>query len=357
MRALLVAAALALASSGAAAAGEEEARILAHGPWPPPARHDPTNRVSGKPEAIALGERLFFEPRLSGTGSVLCATCHVPYRQFQDARARAFGLELVERNTPTLLNVGFHRWYGWDGAHDSLWAQSIRPILDGREMRASASHVQRLLTEHFAADYRQAFGKDVPADEEQALVDAGKALAAFQETLVSARTPFDEFRDALERGDAQAMSRYPADARRGLAIFVGKGNCSACHSGPDFTNGEFAGAGIGHPAEHGGVDAGRFEGIKRLKASPYNLLSRFNDDRSSAAASGTRGVEPQPRNFGEFRVPGLRDVARTAPYMHDGSLATLHDVLSQLHLTEAEREDLLAFLQSLTAASSERDKN
>ena len=90
--------------------------ILSHGPWPPARRKDASNRVSGKPEAIALGERLFFEPRLSGTGSVLCATCHVPFRQFQDARPRGFGLEEGDRNTPSLMNVGLYRWYGWDGA-------------------------------------------------------------------------------------------------------------------------------------------------------------------------------------------------------------------------------------------------
>jgi len=355
---------------------EEKARILAHGPWPPPPRRDPTNRVSGKPEAIALGERLFFEPRLSGTGSVLCATCHVPFRQFQDARARAFGLERVDRNTPTLLNAGFYRWYGWDGAQDSLWAQSIRPILDTREMRASPKHVAELMREHLARDYEKAFRRPVPSDDEEALVDAGKALAAYQETLVSGRTPFDEFRDALERGDAQAMSRYPQAAQRGLALFVGKGNCSVCHFGPSFTNSEFADTGVGYFVERGRVDAGRFEGIKRLKANPYNLLGRFNDDRSGEASTGTKHVELQHRNFGEFRVPGLRNAELTAPYMHDGSLATLRDVvrhyseldeerlhadgeriLRPLRLTAGESEDLLAFLRSLTAVSSERYRN
>jgi cytochrome c peroxidase len=346
---------------------DETRKILSHGPWPPPARRDPSNRVSGKPEAIALGERLFFEPRLSGTGSVLCATCHVPFRQFQDARERAFGLEPVDRNTPTLVNAGFYRWYGWDGAQDSLWAQSIRPILDEREMRASAAHVARLLKARFATDYRRAFNRDVPPDDEEALVDAGKALAAFQETLVSGRTPFDDFRDALERGDAQATSRYPAAAQRGLAIFVGKGNCSVCHFGASFTNSEFADTGVRYFVARGRVDAGRFEGIKRLKASPYNLLGRFSDDRAGGAATGTKHVEMQHRNFGEFRVPGLRDVALTAPYMHDGSLATLRDVvrhyseldeerlhadgeriLRPLKLSASESDDLVAFLESLS---------
>jgi cytochrome c peroxidase len=264
----------------------EIAKILEHGPWPP------RLKVSGKPEAIALGEKLFFEPRLSGTGSVLCATCHVPFRQFQDGRARAFGLQEVDRNTPTLVNSRFYRRYGWDGARDSLWAQSIRPLLDEREMRATPAHVAQTVRKLFSRDYETVFGRAVPQDDDEVLMDIGKALAAFQETLVSGRTPFDDFRDALERG--QTKTGYPAAAQRGLKIFVGKGNCSACHSGAQFSNGEV---------------------------------------------------------IQDFRVPGLRGVAQTAPYLHDGRFATLDEML-KFHsslLSEEERADLAAFLESLSA--------
>ena len=343
---------------------EEKAKILAHGPWPPAPRKDPSNRVSGKPEAIALGERLFFEPRLSGTGSVLCATCHVPFRKFQDARPRGFGLEEVDRNTPSLLNVGLYRWYGWSGAQDNLWAQSIRPLLDPREMRASPAHVAAAVRTLFGEEYRAAFGRAPPADDEEVMVDAGKALAAFQETLLTKRTPFDDFRDALARN---APSGYPLAAQRGLRIFVGKGNCNVCHFGPHFTNGEFADTGVSFFAGKGRVDPGRFDGIQKVKESPYNLLGRFNDDATRANAVGTRHVELQHRNFGEFRVPGLRNVALTAPYMHNGSLASLRDVvkhysdinedrlhldgekiLRKLNLSPGEIDDLVAFLESLT---------
>ncbi|HUQ25722.1 MAG TPA: cytochrome c peroxidase [Burkholderiales bacterium] len=339
---------------------DEKQKILAHGPWPPAPRRDASNRVSGKPEAIALGERLFFDPRLSGTGSVLCATCHIPFRQFQDAKPRGFGLEEVDRNTPSLMNVGLYRWYGWDGGNDSLWGQSIRPLLDPREMRASPSHIARLLRTLFSADYEKAFGRQPPADDEEALVDVGKALAAFQETLVTKRTPFDDFRDGIS-------SDYPLAAQRGLGIFIGKGNCSVCHFGPHFTNGEFSDTGVPFFAGKGRVDPGRHEGIKKVKSSPFNLLGRFNDDATRGSATGTRHVELQHRNFGEFRVPGLRNVALTAPYMHNGSLASLRDVvkhyseinedrlhldgekvLRKLHLTPGEINDLVAFLESLT---------
>ncbi len=350
---------------------EELAKILQHGPWPPPLKPDPTNRVSGKPAAIALGEKLFFEPRLSGTGSVLCATCHAPFRGFQDARPRAFGLGLVERNTPSVVNARFYRWYGWDGAHDSLWAQSLRPLLDAREMRANAAHVAHVIRTLFPTEYREAFGHPPEKADEELLVDAGKALAAFQETLVSGPTAFDRFRDALERGETD--SAYPLSAQRGLKIFVGKGNCSACHFGPQFTNGEFADTGVSHFVAPGRVDAGRHAGIERLKASRFNLLSRFNDDQTGKSAVGTRHVQAQHRNFGEFRVPGLRGVAQTAPYMHNGSLATLREVarfyselneerlhadgervLKPLKLAQEELDDLVAFLESLTDLNAPR---
>lgn len=346
---------------------EEIAKILQHGPWPPPATRDPSNRVSGRRAAIALGEKLFFEPRLSGTGSVLCATCHVPFRAFQDGRARAFGLQEVDRNTPSVINARFHRWYGWDGGHDSLWSQSIRPLLDPREMSASPAHVARVVRKLFSKEYEAAFARPPAVRDEEILVDVGKALAAFQETLVSARTPFDDFRDGVERGDPEAFVRYPPSAQSGLKIFIGKGNCNACHFGPHFTNGEFADTGVPFFAGRGRVDSGRYEGIKRLKANPHNLLGRFNDDGARATATGTRHVELQHRNFGEFRVPGLRNVALTAPYMHNGSLPTLRDVvrhyselneerlhadgervLKPLRLTEAEVAGLVAFLESLS---------
>ena len=349
----------------------EKAKILQHGPWPPRPVPDPGNRVSGKREAIELGEQLFFEPRLSGPGSVLCATCHVPFRGFQDGRPRGLGLEEVDRNTPSVLNVRFSRWFGWDGAHDSLWSQSIRPLLDPREMRSSAAHVAKSIRSLFEKKYQTTFGRAVPDDDEEVLIDVGKALAAFQETLVTGRTPFDDFRDALEREDANAAARYPLAAQRGLRIFVGKGNCSVCHFGPEFTNGEFADTGVSFFVKKGVVDSGRHGGIRKLRESSYNLLGRFNDDPTRANATGTRHVDAQHRNFGEFRVPGLRNVALTAPYMHNGSLATLRDVvgfysnlneerlhadgekiLKPLKLSEAEADDLVAFLESLTGKSS-----
>lgn len=343
---------------------------LRHGPWPQPVLRDASNRASGDPAAIALGERLFFDPRLSGPGTIACAACHVPARAWTDARARAVGLAPLDRNTPTVLAAGLQRWFGWDGAADSLWSFVLQPITDPREMGSSAREVARLVgtDPELACRYERAFGAAVGQDDERTLVDVAKALAAYVETLVSGRTPFDEFRDALASGDAAAMARYPAPARRGLKLFVGRGNCSVCHFGPAFTNGEFHEIGIPFALGPGRVDAGRHEGIRRLRSSRFNLLGPYNDDPTGATAAKTRHVASSHANFGQFKTPGLRNVALTAPYMHNGRLASLRDVvkhyseldpdrvhadgealLRPLRLSEAEVDDLVAFLETLTA--------
>jgi len=375
---LALAALLALAAGGAAAqllefTGAETRAILRHGPWPAPWTPDPSNRASGNPQAVEFGERLFFEPRLSPSGKVLCATCHAPFRAWQDARARAFGLVDVDRNTPSLINVRYNRWFGWDGAGDSLWAQSMRPILEAREMGGSRAQVAALVRadSEYACRYEKAFGVPPPASDEALFAGIGKALAAFQETLVTGRAPFDEFRDALEKGDRAAAARYPLAAQRGLQIFVGRGRCDTCHIGPNFSNGEFHDTGVPFFVAGGGVDPGRHGGIRKLQANPFNLLGRHNDDRSGASATKTQHVSLEHRNFGEFKVPGLRNVALTAPYMHNGSLPTLAEVvrhyseispdrlhsdgealLKPLHLSAGESGDLVAFLESLTESAS-----
>ena len=348
---------------------EEVRRILRHGPWPPASRPDPSNRVSGKPAAIAFGRALFFDPRLSVSGTVSCATCHRPDRAWTDGLPRSRGHRVVDRNAPDLFNLGVNRWFGWDGAQDTLWAQNLRPLLDAREMGIGPGGAALLVRSdgRLACGYRQAFGEAPGADDERVFVDLGKALAAFLETLVTGRTPFDDFRDALAGDDAAGRARYPAAARRGLRLFVGRGNCAFCHFGPAFTNGEFADAGVPHFVEPGRVDPGRHGGIRKLRRSPYTLLGAFNDDAERATAAKTRYVRLRQSNFGEFRVPGLRNVALTAPYMHAGSHATLADVvdhystldeerlhaggeriLRRLDLSAGERADLVAFLETLT---------
>ncbi|HEX4235594.1 MAG TPA: cytochrome c peroxidase [Caldimonas sp.] len=332
---------------------DELAIVAAFGPWPVPTTRDGSNRVSGRAEAAALGEALFHSTRLSTVGGLRCATCHEPWRNFTDGRARALGAAGGARNTPSLLDVRLQHWFGWDGANDSLWSQSIRPMLDAREMRSDAAHVAEALRddETLTRLYAQAFGHAPPADNEAALVDAGKALAAYQETLSSDRTPFDDFRDALAHGDAAAAGRYPVAAQRGLRLFIGRGECIACHAAPNFSDGEFHPSRIASTLPDGAPDSGRALGVEKLLASPYTRSGRFND--GSAATK----LVLRPAQAGAFRTPGLREVSTTAPYMHDGSIANLCDALEPHAalerrptpgLTLAERRDVVAFLRTLS---------
>jgi len=358
---------LAAVQSAQAFSDAEVRAIASHGPWPPAFRADPSNRVSGNPQAIDLGERLFFERRLSADGEQSCSRCHLPERNWTDGEQRARGIALVDRNTPSLSNVRLQRWFGWDGAHDSLWSQAIRPILDAKEMGSSAARVAKLLRADadLSCRYRKVFGPPA-AQDEKLLVDAVKAIAAFQETMTSGRSAFDDFRDALVKGDKAGVANYPESARRGLAIFIGRGSCNTCHVGPAFTNGEFHDTGIPFFIEPGRVDPGRREGIKKLLADRFNLLGPYNDDRKQSTATGTKHVVLEHRNFGEFKVPSLRNLALTAPYMHNGRLETLREVvdhysnispdrlhsdgeaiLKPLKLGEGESKDLVAFLESL----------
>jgi len=343
-------------------------RILAVGPWPPPPVRDPSNRVSGQPAAIAFGATLFQDARLSRDGTLSCASCHQPAQAFSDGLPRARGLQSGMRNTPGLANVSQQRWFGWDGANDNLWAQSLRPLLDAREMGGSLPQLAHTLRSQsdLRKAYHKTFGLAPGDDDERIVVDAAKALAAYQETLITPRTPFDVFRDAVARGDRAAAATYPAAAQRGLALFLGRGRCYVCHGGPSFSNGEFSDIGMPFFIARGQVDPGRHGGIQALQRSRYNLLGPFNDDAARSSATPTRHVLLEHRHYGEFKVPSLRNLARTAPYMHDGSLKTLREVLrhyseldqNRLHadgeailvplrLSEQETEDLLAFLASL----------
>jgi cytochrome c peroxidase len=343
--------------------------ILSHGPWPTAEVRDPTNRVSGKPDAIEFGTRLFFDQRLSGKGIVSCATCHVPERNWTDNLTRGVGMAEVDRNTPTLTNLRASRWYGWDGAADSLWSQNLRPLLDARELAATPRHVAQLIRndEQLTCRYRKAFGAPPPADDEALVVNVGKALAAFLETLVSGRTPFDNFRDHLARGKAPSAGTYSEPAQRGLKIFIGKGGCTHCHTGPNFTSGEFFSTGLSRFAPRGMADPGRPDGIRKVLESRFNLLGEYNDDATRQSAEHLRKLSRDQATLGEFKVPSLRNLVLTAPYGRDGRVESLAEVVrhysrldpirlhakdgrpaTPLALSAREQTDLVVFLESLS---------
>jgi cytochrome c peroxidase len=359
----------------------ERAQVLSHGPWPGATPGDPGNRFSGLAPAQALGRLLFDEPALSGDGRLACRSCHDPARGFTDGLPTAQGRAPLARNTQGLNDLALQRWFGWDGGSDSLWAASLRPLLDPREMGATAAGVARairerpalaeLLARARAAAGPGAFPPGTPPDEAD-LVDAAKAIGAWLASLRSPRTAFDDFRDALARDDHAATARYPAAALRGLRLFIGEGRCHLCHVGPAFSNGEFHDIGMPFMTGPGQVDPGRHAGLRRLLADRHNLGGGFADPPPPGTpperdpALKTRTVNPQHRNFGEWRTPSLRGLSASAPYMHDGRLPSLaavidhydridterlhadgESLLRPLRLSPAQRADLLAFLLSL----------
>jgi cytochrome c peroxidase len=351
------------------------AKILTHAPLgkPPP---DPTNRFADDPAAAALGKRLFYEKRFSSNGAIACATCHDPAKAFADGKSLSEGIGTGTRHVPTLLNAAFQRWWFWDGRADSMWSQALHPLESASEMGGERGRIAR----EFAKDaelrraYEEVFGAmpdpGEPAGSAAVLANTGKALEAYERLLVSGDSEFDRFADALRSGDREGQARYPEAAKRGLALFVGKANCRLCHAGPLFSDGEFHNIGVPTLDKSPPKDAGRFGGIDAVQRDPFNAASPHSDDPKGERADELTRLVKTSETWGEFRTPTLRNVARTAPYMHQGQFATLRDVLhyystlegtvpaghhgeqviKPLHLADAEIDDLLAFLGTLNGA-------
>jgi cytochrome c peroxidase len=234
------------------------------------------------PEKVELGRQLFFDKQLSRDGTIACATCHRPERALTDGKPVAAGIgnRQGRRNTPSLFNRAYGgKAFFWDGRVKSLEDQPLTAITNRNEMDLTLPELEIRLDHN--RDYSTAFG--AVFGERPNARDVAKALATFVRSLLSGDSAFDRF----EQGDQAAL---PDAAKRGLQIFRGKGNCIACHSGPLLSSDEFHNTGVSWGKEP--PDLGRFEVTKR------------DSDR------------------GKFKVPTLRNVALTAPYMHDGSLAT-----------------------------------
>lgn len=380
---------------------EERARIFQHAAVPLPS--DPTNRFADHPGAAHLGHYLFFETRFSANGKVSCATCHIPALGFADGRRLAMGLARVARHSPSLWNAAYQRWFFWDGRADSLWSQALAPLEDAKEFGGSRLGVTRTLYQD--AELRDAYeavfgplpllsgsrfpGRGEPvagepghpyqhawdrvAAEDRVQIDrvfanVGKAIAAYERLLVSGPSPFDRFVEGLREENPQKRAALSIAAQRGLKLFIGKANCRPCHSGPQFSDLEFHNNGI-PPLQPGlSTDSGRYDGIIRLMANPFNAAGPFSDDQNGTKARAVRYVVRGPETWGRFKTPGLRNVALSPPYMHQGSIATLREVvdfystlqgqtamlhhpnplLVRLDLSEQEIDDLVAFLLSLT---------
>lgn len=274
-------------------------------------------------ERVELGRTLFYDARLSRTGKISCASCHVQAHAFCDPNRTSLGVDGLTgtRNAPALVNEAWNTSFFWDGGVPSLELQAVGPIKNPLEMNMTLAEVNDLLAAdaEISARFQTAYGE---GPSERTLP---RALASFVRVLVSGNSPYDRFR----RGDTAALSD---GAQRGRDIFEGeRGQCTHCHVGFNFTNNGF----------------------------------RNNGTRPDDPDPGRQRLTLKDADFGKFRVPSLRNVAVSAPYMHDGSLATLQDVvehynqgrsgspntdptLHALGLSDQEKADLIAFLESLT---------
>lgn len=275
------------------------------------------------PERVELGKFLFFDPRLSGSKWISCATCHNPALGWSDGLPTAIGhgMQVLHRSTPTILNGAYQQWQFWDGRAATLEQQALGPIVAEPEMAGNLANLPKELGD--IPKYKQMFDAAYPG---QGITNdtIAKAIAAFERTIVSQDSAFDRWL----KGKDTAMSDA---AKRGFVVFKGKANCAACHSGFNFTDNGFHN--IGLPDNH---DEGRFL-IKKVKVMK-----------------------------GAFKTPTLRDVALTPPYMHNGQYKTLEEVVEHynsggkptfdnldpnmkpLNLTKQEKADLVEFLKALT---------
>lgn len=345
------------------------------GPWPKELPPDPGNELSGQQWAESLGQRLFHEPALSGDGKITCANCHQATKGFTDGVATAKGTSTHVRNTQGLLDISLQRWFGWDGGADSLWAASLRPMLSEVEMNGDLDTIaERLRKERYIADAMALSPTPIEwntLDNKAFVVLLSKAIAAYTRTLVSGKTPFDQYRLALLDNDVERQKQYPQSAIRGLKIFLGEANCHVCHFGPNFSNGEFHDTGRPFFTGVGQVDPGRYTGIQRVRQDVFNLLGAYNGTDDKDEIRKTLTVTLGQANFGQWRTPTLRNLTLTAPYTHDGSLSTLREVvdsyadinperlhaqgeslLKPLNLDNDAREDLVRFLETLTVNKS-----
>ena len=366
----------------------------------PPLAPDLSNGVGDNPRAAALGQRLFFDARFSGDGSVACATCHIPTNNFTDSRPRAQALGTTRRHTPTIVGAAYSPWFFWDGRRDSQWAQALGPLEAAVEHGGSRTQYAHLIYDdpEYRAAYEAIFGpmpdlSDMqrfpaqagPVEDEQLraawermdaadrttinqiYANMGKAIAAYERQIRPGWSRFDAYVAALlERDEAAMADSLNADEVAGLRLFLGRGNCTQCHNGPLFSNMGFHSIGVPDP-EGQPPDVGRFAGVQLALKDEFNCLGDYSDAPADACEELRFAKTMSQELMAAFKVPTLRNVAETAPYMHAGQFTTLAELLAHynsaptglgptahtdlvpLGLTATELRQLEAFLGSLSA--------
>jgi cytochrome c peroxidase len=362
-----------------------------------PLAADPSNRYGDDPRAAALGEKLFFDERLSSNGKVSCGSCHLPGKHFQDGVALAQGVGTTTRRTMPIAGTAHGEWMFWDGRKDSQWSQALGPLESPVEHGGDRTQYAQLIASAYRTEYESIFGA-VPdmaalpahagpnaAPEHRAaweqlaearriqinriFANIGKAIAAFERRIGPEVTRFDRYVEALAQGATpEGEGELTDEEIAGLRLFIGKASCTNCHNGALLADDHFHNTGVPAVASLP-EDLGRAAGVKAVLADEFNCLGRYSDARPEdcgelqfVAAEGEELVRA-------FKTPSLRNVAARAPYMHAGQVATLEDVvrhyssapdapaghseLVQLNLTPAEQSQLAAFLRALSTPATD----
>ena len=356
----------------------------------PKTGEDLSNQYQSNKQAIALGAKLFFDARLSESGTISCSVCHQPNREFSDGLRVASGLDQGKRNTPSLLGASHQKWFFWDGRKDSLWAQALEPFEDAAEHNLSRTKLLKIVLED--PDYKGLYSSvftEAPSNAElaswpenaspkrdlaglkvwksldkdtrnkinRAFTNLGKAIAAYETTLLFKTSRFDQYLDDL-RKDKPSTHLNESEVA-GLKVFIGKGKCTTCHSSPLLSNQHFQNIGTGIR----GKDMGR-SGVADTQAwDIFNCLGEFSDAPKSYCNDLKYMSKDRHALSGSFKVPSLRNVSKTAPYLHDGRFKTLEKVvdfyldppskqrsgnhLPTIVLTEKEKSQLIEFLKTL----------
>ncbi|WP_211238336.1 cytochrome-c peroxidase [Deinococcus pimensis] len=357
---------------------------------------DPSNRVADDARAVKFGHKLFFDTKLSANGKVACASCHQPQKAFNDGLPLAKGVGRTDRKTMTVIGTAYSPYLFWDGRKDSQWAQALGPLESAVEHGGDRTMYARLVARHYRREYEAIFGplpdltglpdhagpvKDKAARANWERLDParrraitrvyaniGKAIAAYERRLNPGASRFDRYVEAVLANDKDTMrALFNSDEVAGLRLFIGKANCTNCHNGPLLTNQEFHNTGI--PAASGlPRDVGRATGAPQVLRDEFNCLSEYSDAKRTDCTE-LRFLKADGHELERaFKVPSLRNVARTAPYMHAGQKASLkevlrhyneapaapegHSELQPLHLTDADLDRIEAFLGTLDSPVS-----
>ena len=356
-----------------------------------------TNAVADNPDAVELGQRIFFDKRFSSNGQVSCASCHKPDLYFTDGLPVAQGVGTAKRNAPTVVGASYNTWFFHDGRADSLWSQALGPLEDSNEHggnRAQYAHIvytdktlrtlyERLFgpmpnmsdTKRFPVyagpirRNKRAFSEWGGMDENDRkaltgiFVNIGKAIEAYERKLVPGPSKFDRYVEAaMEKNKTEMQKLFSDEELAGLRVFMAKGNCLICHNGPLFTDSIFHNVAT-PPRDVTRYDFGRYKGVNKLKKSKFNCLSEYNDAAEKKCDELKYLVIHQDETYAAFKTPSLRNVTKTSPYMHAGQYKTLREVLEHyadppptkigmsdllpVDLKKEDLEELEAFLKTL----------